>query len=76
MFNIGDLVQLNYSEHLGIVIEKSDWAGANHANPARNAIPGSFENPDYSYRVKWAVGEPFTWEKPECLIVKARVNNE
>ena len=69
LFNVGDLVQLNYSEHIGIVIEKSDWVGA-------GARPGAFEDPDYSYRVKWAVGEPFTWEKPECLIMKARVNNE
>jgi hypothetical protein len=69
IFNIGDLVQLNYSEHIGIVIEKTDWAGA-------DARPGPFEEPDYSYRIKWAVGEPLTWEKPECLIMKARVNNE
>ena len=58
MFNIGDLVQLNYSEHLGIVIEKSDWIGA-------DARPGAFEKLDYSYRIKWAVGEPFTWEKSD-----------
>ena len=68
-FNIGDLVQLNYSEHIGIVIDKNDWTGAHHR-------PGAFEEPDYSYRIKWADGEPFTWEKPECLIMKARVNNE
>lgn len=67
LFNVGDLVQLNYSKHIGIVIEKSDWVGA-------VARPGAFEDPDYSYRIKWAVGEPFTWEKPECLIMKARVN--
>jgi len=63
MFNVGDLVQLNYSEHIGIVIEVND----------RNLAWGS---PNYSYRIKWAVGEPFTWEKSDCLIMKARVDNE
>jgi len=38
MFNVGDLVKLNYSKHIGIVIEKSDWAGA-------VARPGAFEDP-------------------------------
>ena len=64
MFKKGDLVQLNYSDHIGIVIGKSssDWRRRKeHA---------------YSYRIKWAVGEPFTWEKSKCLIMKVRVNNE
>ena len=60
-FNVGDLVQLNYSEHIGMVIEKTDW---NHRSDPHT----------YSYRIKWAVGEPFTWEKSEGLIMKARVN--
>ena len=58
-FNIGDLVQLNYSEHIGIVIEKTAWDRTNRGLT-------------YSYRIKWAVGEPFTWEKSEHLIMKAR----
>ena len=60
-FNIGDLVQLIDSEHIGIVIEKTAWG------------PDTFNRRlTYSYRIKWAVGEPFTWEKPEHLIMKAR----
>jgi len=56
MFNVGDLVQLNYSDHIGIVIEK------------RSEI--------YSYHIKWAVGEPYTWELSQNLILVAGVNNE
>lgn len=68
-FEIGDLVKLDYSEHIGIVIEKSDWIGA-------DARPGPFEEPDYSYRVKWAVGEPYTWERRHSLVLVVGVNNE
>lgn len=58
-FNIGDLVQLIDSEHIGIVIKISE-------------IGEAVSTPVYSYRIKWAVGEPFTWEKSEHLIMKAR----
>jgi len=62
MFNIGDLVQLHYSHHIGIVIDKSDR---------------SLQRPPiYSYRIKWAVGEPYTWEQPQNLILVAGVNGE
>ena len=62
MFNIGDLVQLNYSHHIGIIINKSDR---------------SLEDaPVYSYHIKWAVGEPYTWELTQNLILVAGVNNE
>jgi len=63
MFNVGDLVQLNYSEHIGIVIDKSDRALA--------GFPVV-----YSYHIKWAVGEPYTWELSQNLILVAGVNNE
>jgi len=63
MFKVGDLVQLNYSHHIGIVIRKTELGEA-------------VSTPVYSYRVKWAVGEPFTWETSECLILVAGVNNE
>jgi len=59
IFNVGDLVQLNYSEHIGIVIDKSDR-------------PREI----YSYHIKWAVGEPYTWELSQNLILVAGVNNE
>ena len=62
MFNIGDLVQLNYSHHIGIVIRKTELGEAVSA-----AV--------YSYLIKWAVGEPFTWETDKSLILKAGVNN-
>jgi hypothetical protein len=62
-FNIGDLVQLNYSKHLGIVIDKSDRSLESYT-------------PIYSYRIKWAVGEPYTWELLDNLILVAGVNNE
>jgi hypothetical protein len=65
MFNVGDLVQLNYSKHIGIVIESSD-----------RSLSAPHESPVYSYRVKWAVGEPYTWELSQNLILVARVNNE
>ena len=62
MFNIGDLVQLNYSEHLGIVIERSDRSLTD-------------ESQVYVYRIKWAVGEPYTWERRHNLTLVAGVNN-
>jgi hypothetical protein len=62
MFNVGDLVQLNYSEHIGIVINKSDRSLDN--------------TPVYSYHIKWAVGEPYTWERLYNLTLVAGVNNE
>ena len=62
-FNIGDLVQLNYSHHIGIVIDKSDRSLESYT-------------PIYSYHIKWAVGEPYTWELSPNLILVAGVNNE
>ena len=62
MFNIGDLVQLNYSEHLGIVIERNDRSLTD-------------ESQVYVYRIKWAVGEPYTWERRHNLTLVAGVNN-
>jgi hypothetical protein len=62
MFNVGDLIKLNYSEHIGIVIKKSELGKANIA-------------PVYSYHIKWAVGEPFTWEIARNLILVAGVNS-
>ena len=62
MFNIGDLVKLNYSEHIGIVIDSSDRSLTD-------------ESQVYVYRIKWAVGEPYTWERFYNLILVAGVNN-
>jgi len=62
MFEVGDLVKLNYSEHIGIVIESSDRSLAD-------------ESQVYVYRIKWAVGEPYTWERFYNLILVAGVNN-
>jgi len=62
LFGIGDLVQLNYSKHIGIVIEKSDRALKSYT-------------PIYAYRIKWAVGEPYTWELSQNLILVAGINN-
>jgi hypothetical protein len=61
MFNVGDLVKLNYSKHIGIVIDKSDRSLDN--------------TPVYAYRIKWAVGEPYTWELVSNLTLIAGVNN-
>tara|TARA_R110000824_G_scaffold392394_1_gene590794 strand:- start:611 stop:811 length:201 start_codon:yes stop_codon:yes gene_type:complete len=63
MFNIGDLVKLNYSEHIGIVIDSSDRSLTD-------------ESQVYVYRIKWAVGEPYTWERLYNLQLVAGVNNE
>ena len=54
MFNVGDLVQLNYSHHIGIVIDRSNRSLTD-------------ESQVYVYRIKWAVGEPFTWEKTDMV---------
>ena len=62
IFNVGDLVRLHYSHHIGIVIDKSDRSLDN--------------TPVYSYHIKWAVGEPYTWELSQNLILVAGVNNE
>jgi hypothetical protein len=62
MFEIGDLVKLNYSEHIGIVIDSSDRSLTD-------------ESQVYVYRIKWAVGEPYTWERFYNLILVAGVNN-
>ena len=62
MFNVGDLVQLNYSEHIGIVIEVNDRSLTD-------------ESQVYVYRIKWAVGEPYTWEQRHNLTLVAGVNN-
>jgi len=62
MFEVGDLVKLNYSEHIGIVIESSDRSLTD-------------ESQVYVYRIKWAVGEPYTWERFYNLILVAGVNN-
>ena len=62
MFEIGDLVKLNYSEHIGIVIDNSDRSLTD-------------ESQVYVYRIKWAVGEPYTWERFYNLILVAGVNN-
>jgi len=67
--NIGDLVKLNRSEHVGIVIKKSEWVGA-------NARPGPFEELDYSYYIKWAIGVDNTWEQVQNLTLVAGVNDE
>jgi len=65
MFNIGDLVRLHYSDHIGIVIESADsWKDSKVLTPY------------WSYRIKWAVGEPYTWEIFENLRLIAKVNNE
>ena len=64
LFNVGDLVQLNYSKHIGIVIESSD-----------RSLSAPHESPIYSYRIKWAVGEPYTWERRHNLILVVGVNN-
>ena len=64
MFNIGDLVKLNYSKHIGIVIESSD-----------RSLSAPHESPVYAYRIKWAVGEPYTWERRHNLTLVAGVNN-
>jgi len=64
-FNVGDLVRLHYSDHIGIVIERTDsWKD------------GKVLIPNWSYRVKWAVGEPITWEIFENLRLIAGINNE
>ena len=62
LFEVGDLVKLNYSEHIGIVIESSDRSLTD-------------ESQVYVYRIKWAVGEPYTWERFYNLILVAGVNN-
>ena len=65
IFNIGDLVRLHYSDHIGIVIESTDsWKD------------GKVLTPNWSYRIKWAVGEPYTWEIFENLRLIAGVNRE
>ena len=64
MFNIGDLVQLNYSHHIGIVIDKDN-----------RSLYEDFST-NYAYHIKWAVGEPYTWELSQNLILIAGVNNE
>jgi len=63
MFNIGDLVRLHYSHHIGIVIGQGDW------------IQPQFDWCEYSYHIKWAVGEPITWETAKNLRLIAGVNN-
>ncbi len=65
IFNIGDLVRLHYSDHIGIVIESADsWKD------------GKVLTPYWSYRIKWAVGEPYTWEIFENLRLIAGINDE
>ena len=63
LFEVGDLVKLNYSEHIGMVIGDSDRSL-------------SEELQVHVYRIKWAVGEPYTWERLYNLILVAGVNNE
>ena len=60
-FNIGDLVKLILSEHIGIVIRRNEFMEKSQV---------------YIYRIKWAVGKPFTWEQPQNLILVAGVDNE
>jgi len=60
-FNIGDLVKLIISEHIGIVIRRNEFMEKSQV---------------YIYRIKWVGGKPFTWEQPSNLILVARVNNE
>jgi len=62
MFNVGDLIKLNYSEHIGIVIDSSDRSLTD-------------ESRVYVYRIKWAVGEPYTWERFYNLTLVAGVNS-
>ena len=62
MFNVGDLIKLNYSEHIGIVIDSSDRSLTD-------------ESQVYVYRIKWAVGEPYTWERFYNLTLVAGVNS-
>ena len=65
IFNIGDLVRLHCSDHIGIVIESADsWKD------------GKVLTPYWSYRIKWAVGEPYTWEIFENLRLIAGINDE
>tara|TARA_R110002074_G_scaffold333481_1_gene503677 strand:+ start:1241 stop:1462 length:222 start_codon:yes stop_codon:yes gene_type:complete len=67
-FNIGDLVKLDYSEHIGMVIESSDRS--------LSASRGGSESPVWAYRIKWADGEPYTWERSRALTLIAGINNE
>ena len=65
IFKIGDLVRLHYSDHIGIVIDCAEsWKD------------GKVLTPNWSYRIKWAVGEPVTWEIFENLRLIAKANNE
>ena len=64
-FEIGDLVKLDYSEHIGIVIESSD-----------RSLSAPHESPVWAYRIKWADGEPYTWERSRALTLIAGINNE
>ena len=64
-FSVGDLVKLDYSEHIGIVIREGELG---EAVTKINAV--------YVYRIKWAVGEPYTWERSCNLTLVAGVNNE
>ena len=62
-FNIGDLVKLILSEHIGIVID----IGERHFADNRKI--------DVCH-IKWAVGKEYTWERFYNLTLVAGVNSE
>ena len=63
MFNIGDLVKLNYSEHTGIVIA----GGSRILNDDTDVCV---------CRIMWATGKSYTWEQVQNLtLIVAGVNN-
>ena len=61
-FNIGDLVKLILSEHIGIVIDLSDRILTDGRKVA-------------VCHIKWAIGEPYTWERFYNLRLVAGVNS-
>ena len=62
-FKIGDLVQLNYSGHLGIVLTKSN----------RSLEPGKFAADSWAYKIKF-IDSDERWEMEYSLELCGRAN--
>ena len=61
-FNIGDLVKLNYSKHIGIVLTKSNWPPT-----------GKFAADSWAYKVKF-IDSDERWEMEYSLELCGKVN--
>jgi hypothetical protein len=61
-FSVGDLVQLNYSKHIGIVLTKSNWPPC-----------GKFAADSWAYKVKF-IDSDERWEMEYSLELCGKVN--